>query len=81
MIHGRLAARRHTNDAIDPGFAGEVPYVVALIELDEGPRLLSNIIGIPPEAVACDMPVRVVSARSLRFPSPREHLPAAAGGA
>jgi hypothetical protein len=42
------------------GFAGEVPYVVALIELDEGPRLLSNIVGIPPEQVTCDMRVHVV---------------------
>jgi uncharacterized OB-fold protein len=37
-----------------------VPYVVALVELDEGPRLLSNIAGIKPEAVACEMPVKVV---------------------
>jgi uncharacterized OB-fold protein len=42
------------------GFAEEVPYVVALIELEEGPRLLSNIVGIPPERVACEMPVRVI---------------------
>jgi uncharacterized OB-fold protein len=42
-----------------PGFADEVPYVVALVALEEGPRLLSNVIGIPPEAVVCDMPVRV----------------------
>jgi uncharacterized OB-fold protein len=43
-----------------PGFTGEVPYVVALIELDEGPRLLSNIVGIPPQNVVCEMPVRFV---------------------
>jgi uncharacterized OB-fold protein len=42
------------------GFTTEVPYVVALIELEEGPRLLSNIVGTPPELVACEMPVRVV---------------------
>jgi uncharacterized OB-fold protein len=42
-----------------PGFAGEVPYVVAVIELDEGPRLISNVVGIPPDQVRCDMPVRV----------------------
>jgi uncharacterized OB-fold protein len=43
-----------------PAFAGEVPYGVALVELEEGPRLLSNIVGIAPEAVACEMPVKVV---------------------
>jgi uncharacterized protein len=42
-----------------PAFAKEVPYVVALVELDEGPRLLTNIVGVPPEQVVCDMPVKV----------------------
>ncbi len=42
-----------------PAFAQEVPYVVALVELDEGPRLLTNIVGVLPEAVRCDMPVKV----------------------
>lgn len=43
-----------------PGWEGEIPYVVAVIELDEGPRILSTVTGIPVEEVACDMPVRVV---------------------
>jgi uncharacterized OB-fold protein len=37
-----------------------VPYVVALVELEEGPRLLTNIVGVKPEAVACEMLVKVV---------------------
>lgn len=43
-----------------PAYEGEVPYVVALIALEEGPRMLSNIVGIPPDQVRCDMPVKVV---------------------
>ena len=43
-----------------PAFEADVPYVVAIVELDEGPRLLSNIVGAPPEDVRCDMRVRVV---------------------
>ena len=43
-----------------PAFAKDVPYVVALVELAEGPRLLTNIVGVPPDAVTCDMPVKVV---------------------
>lgn len=35
------------------------PYVVALVELEEGPRLISNIVGCEPEKVEIDMPVRV----------------------
>jgi uncharacterized OB-fold protein len=46
--------------AYHPGFADDVPYAVALVELEEGPRLLGNVIGVPPDQVACEMPVRVV---------------------
>jgi uncharacterized OB-fold protein len=42
-----------------PAFTEEVPYVVALVELEEGPRLLTNILGIAAEDVKCDMPVAV----------------------
>jgi len=40
-------------------FADAVPYVVAMIELDEGPRLLSNVTDVDPEDVTIGMPVRV----------------------
>jgi uncharacterized OB-fold protein len=43
-----------------PAFATEVPYVVALVELEEGPRLLTNIVGVKHEDVVCEMPVKVV---------------------
>jgi uncharacterized OB-fold protein len=43
-----------------PAFTNDVPYVVALIELDEGPRLLSNIMGVTHEQVKCEMRVEVV---------------------
>jgi uncharacterized protein len=29
-------------------------------DFEEGPRLMSNIVGIPPDQVRCDMPVEVV---------------------
>jgi len=37
----------------------EAPYVVALVELDEGVRLLSNVVGRRPERVAVGDRVRV----------------------
>ena len=43
-----------------PAFAGEVPYVVAIVELEEGPRMLTNIVGMPVDQVRCNMPVTVV---------------------
>ena len=39
------------------------PYVVGLIELDEGPRLISNIVGCEPEDVEIDLPVQLRSSR------------------
>lgn len=46
--------------AYHPAFAGDLPYAVACVELEEGPRLLSNITGVAPEKIRCDMPVEVV---------------------
>ena len=43
-----------------PAFADKVPYAVAVVDLDEGPRIISNIVNMPPAEVTCDMPVRVV---------------------
>ena len=38
------------------------PYVMALVELAEGPRMMSNLIGIEPDPkkIRCDTPVEVV---------------------
>ena len=41
------------------GILGEVPYVVALIELEEGPTMMSNVVGCDAEQVLIDMPVEV----------------------
>jgi hypothetical protein len=43
-----------------PSFAQEVPYVFAIIELEEGVRLSSNIVGCKPEEVRIGMPVMSV---------------------
>ncbi len=41
-------------------FEKDVPYVTAIIELEEGPHFLSNIVDCSPEEVYCDMPVEVI---------------------
>jgi uncharacterized OB-fold protein len=43
-----------------PAFEQDVPYAVAIIELDEGPRLLANIVDTPTDQIRCDMRVSVV---------------------
>ncbi|MFC4272642.1 hypothetical protein GQF03_10695 [Sneathiella chungangensis] len=40
-------------------FKDDVPYIVALIDLEEGPRMLSNIVGLAPEEVAIGQRVAV----------------------
>ena len=38
------------------GFSGQAPYVIAMIQLAEGPRLLSRVVA-EPDSVAIGMPV------------------------
>jgi uncharacterized OB-fold protein len=40
-------------------FDDVAPYVLALIELDEGVRMMSNVTGCPPEEVKIGLPVKV----------------------
>ncbi len=42
-----------------PEWKHAVPYVVGVIELDEGPRMISNVVGCPPEEVQIGMSVEV----------------------
>jgi uncharacterized OB-fold protein len=57
---GKLYTYAIYHQAYHKGFESEVPYVTAVIELDEGPHFLSNIIGCEPDEIKCDMPVEVV---------------------
>ncbi|SPA39640.1 conserved hypothetical protein [Cupriavidus taiwanensis] len=45
-----------------PGWSGATPYVIAVVELEEGPRMMSNIVGVPPDPkyLPLDMPLEVV---------------------
>jgi uncharacterized OB-fold protein len=45
--------------AIHPTFSANVPYVVADIELEEGPIMTSNVTDVPVEEVRIGMPVEV----------------------
>ncbi len=41
------------------------PYILAMVQLDEGPRMLTNLVNVPadPAQLRCEMPVRVVFAK------------------
>lgn len=46
--------------AYNDAWRGRVPYVVALVELAEGPTMISNVVGVAPEAVRVGQAVSVV---------------------
>jgi uncharacterized OB-fold protein len=62
------------------GWEQMVPYVLAVISLEEGPRFLSNLTNVAPEAVKIEMPVEVTFAEldgTTRLPlfQPRQGAP------
>jgi uncharacterized OB-fold protein len=46
--------------AMHPAFADDAPYAAAVIEMDEGVRLVSRVTDCPPDDLAIGMPVEVV---------------------
>jgi uncharacterized protein len=58
VVHAFTIPHRHPN----PAFGSQAPYVVALIELEEGVRMLSNLVDVEPtpDVVEVGMPVEVV---------------------
>ena len=56
---GRIFTWTVTHRATDPAFADELPYAIVVVELDEGPRVVGNVVGIAPDELRIDLPVRV----------------------
>jgi uncharacterized OB-fold protein len=46
-----------------PEFVNDTPYNVAIVQLQEGPRMLSDIVEIDPGELRVDLPVTVVFER------------------
>ena len=42
-----------------PAFKAELPYVIAMVELDEGPLIFGSMPGTDPDTVSIGMPVEV----------------------
>jgi uncharacterized OB-fold protein len=70
---GEIYSYTIVHRAPDPSF--EVPYCAAIIALEEGWYMLSNIVNVPMEAIAVGLPVEVcfveVEGMSLPVFSPR----------
>jgi uncharacterized OB-fold protein len=43
----------------DPAFADDVPYNIAIVELDEGVRMMTNVVDCPNEGLEIGMPLEV----------------------
>ena len=46
--------------APNEAFAADAPYLIALIDLDEGPRIMTNVVDCDPASVAIGSRVRIV---------------------
>lgn len=55
---GRLISWVVYHQAFHPAFADRLPYNVAVVELEEGPRLISNV-NAEQDALAIEMPLAV----------------------
>jgi uncharacterized OB-fold protein len=48
-----------THHPFHPAFKGEVPYLLATVDLEEGVRMNAQVRGIAPEAMRIGLPVKV----------------------
>jgi len=57
---GTIATFTIVRRPVSPAFKDDLPYVVALVTLAEGPTMMTNIVDCAPEKVAIGMRVEVV---------------------
>lgn len=57
---GTVATFTVLHRAVHPAWQSRAPYVTALVDLEEGPRLLSNVVGIDPRDARVGLAVEVV---------------------
>ena len=57
--------------AYDPAFEARLPYTVAVVQLDEGPRLISNVVGVDAASLRIDQRLRLAIEDEIDFKVPR----------
>jgi uncharacterized OB-fold protein len=57
---GRLHSYTVIHQPANPAFQADVPYIYALVQLEEGPRLIANVVQCPPAEARVDMPLVAV---------------------
>lgn len=56
---GEVVTYTVVHRAPSPAFAARVPYLLAVVQLAEGPRLLTNVVDCAPEEARIGLPVEV----------------------
>ncbi|MCO5089573.1 Zn-ribbon domain-containing OB-fold protein [Bosea sp. (in: a-proteobacteria)] len=57
---GKIASWVVFHKLYHKAFANEIPYNVAFVELEEGPRVIANIVGVDNKDIRIGMPVEAV---------------------
>jgi hypothetical protein len=57
---GKVISYAYVHQKYHPGFADELPYNIATVELEEGPRLTTNLVQLGDRKPYGGMPVEVV---------------------
>lgn len=50
-----------SRQAIHPALVDRVPFATVIVELDEGVRMVSNLVDVDPDTIQIGMPVRFVA--------------------
>lgn len=58
--HGTLYSFTVVERSIHPEFRDITPFVLAIVALEEGPRMTSWLVDVTHNKITCDMPVKVV---------------------
>jgi uncharacterized protein len=68
---GRVITFTVVHQAPFAAYTADVPYVLAVVGLDEGPQMMANVVGVRPGEVRVDLPVEVTfeeRANGVRVP-------------
>ena len=55
---GEIHSWTVAHHAFHPGFVGDLPYVLAVVDLEEGVRALGRLRGVPPVDIRIGLPVQ-----------------------
>ncbi len=65
---GEIYSMAINHFTVDPGWVEDLPYVTAVVQLDEGPRVVGSLRGVPPGEVKLGQVVEVsIEARGEDF--------------